>query len=90
MRSNRLPQFNQPQSVRIADAPVLQGAFGSLPDGGRCGIGWLAYRHGNDRMPGCTTAVGLCQNVHGVKGLNCAAAGKSDHHYLQKIANVAF
>ncbi len=41
-------------------------------------------------MAGCATTISLCQNIHGMEGLDRAAAGKSDQLYLQKIASFAF
>ncbi len=90
MPSNGLSQFNQPQSVSVTNATVLQGTFSGFSNDHRCRIRRLAYRHGNNRVPGCATTVCLSQNVHSVKGLDRTAAGKSDQLYLQKLASFAF
>ncbi len=87
MSSDRLSQFDQSQSIGITNATVFQSAFSSLSNDQRCRVGRLPYRHGNDWMSDCATTVSFCQNVHGMEGFDCAAAGKSDQLYLQKIAS---
>ncbi|MNY02098.1 hypothetical protein D3C86_1346570 [compost metagenome] len=72
MAGDRLTQFAQAERIGITDPPVFQRGLSGFERRFRRGMGGLADRHGNDGASRLPAPVRFRQNIHGVKGFDCA------------------